>query len=67
MTIPRRQFLRTGSDFAGLAAAVMLFEEQARAQGTAMAEVGEGGVLKSLHHPPKAKRVIQLFMAGAIT
>ncbi|MFN9720353.1 MAG: DUF1501 domain-containing protein [Planctomycetota bacterium] len=65
MIISRRQLLRTGSEFAGLAAAVMLFEEQARARGTVAAEVGEGGLLKSLHHPPKAKRVIQLFMAGA--
>src|SRR5687768_302363 len=24
-----------------------------------------GGVLRTLHHPPKAKRVVQLFMAGA--
>ncbi len=26
---------------------------------------GSGGVLKGFHHPPKAKRVVQLFMAGA--
>ena len=43
----------------------MLMEEQARATGTAAAEVGSGGVLKALHHPAKAKRVVQLFMAGA--
>lgn len=66
MSINRRCFVRqAGQDFAGLAAAVMLMEEQARAQGTAAAEIGTGGVLKALHHPPKAKRVIQLFMAGA--
>ena len=26
---------------------------------------GAGGAVAPLHHPPKAKRVVQLFMAGA--
>lgn len=54
----RREFLQTsGQGFGGLAAAVMLAEE-ARSAGT-------GGVIKTLHHPPRTKRVIQMFMAGA--
>ena len=71
MRHPRRQFLQSaGQDFAGLAAAVMLLEEQGYAGGSALPEqltdgIGTGGVLKSLHTPPKAKRVIQLFMGGA--
>ena len=27
--------------------------------------LGAPGVIKALHHPPRAKRVVQLFMAGA--
>ena len=66
MALNRRGFInRAGQDFAGLAAAVMLMEERARAEGSAAAELGSGGQLKALHHPPKARRVVQLFMAGA--
>lgn len=51
----RRQFLSDSvSGFGGLALASMLNRE-ARADG----------VVKVLHHPPKARRVVQLFMAGA--
>ena len=54
----RREVLAsTGHGFAGLVAAVMLSEESKGA--------GTGGVVDVLHHPPRAKRVIQLFMAGA--
>jgi hypothetical protein len=48
----RRSFA-TGS-FANLALATMLH-----------GDADAAGALKSVHHPPKAKRVIQLFMAGA--
>lgn len=66
MSSHRREFLnQSGHGFAGLAAAVMLMEEQTRAGGAAAAEIGSGGVLKGFHYPPKAKRVIQLFMGGA--
>ena len=52
----RRNFLaNAGTSFGGLALAMML-QEQARCGG---------GELQVLHHPPKAKRVVQLFMAGA--
>ena len=52
INLDRRSFATTG--FANLALATMMHQE-ARA----------GGVLDVLHHPPKAKRVIQLFMGGA--
>lgn len=52
----RRAFLaQCGSGFGTLALATMLQEES---QAT-------GGAVGVLHHPPKAKRVVQLFMAGA--
>lgn len=58
MVLDRRQLLHTtGHGFAGLAASVML-SEQSHASGVA-------GVLDTLHHAPRAKRVIQLFMGGA--
>jgi len=56
----RRDFLwQSGGGLGGIALAAMLGTEQARA--------GElPGILSGkLHHPPKAKRVVQLFMAGA--
>jgi len=55
--IDRRQFLaRSGNGFGGLALAAMLY-------GNVAAESNRA--VKILHHPPRAKRVIQLFMAGA--
>ena len=60
----RRDFLaQSGQGFGALALAAMLAQEEtanAEAQG-----VGRGGVLRALHHPAKAKRVVQLFMGGA--
>jgi len=53
----RRDFLtRAGHGFGALALATMLADE-ARAQ--------TGGVVSQLHYLPRAKRVVQLFMAGA--
>ena len=53
----RREFLsQAGTNFSALALAAML-------QDDAFAE--RNGALKVLHHPPKAKRVVQLFMGGA--
>ena len=52
----RREFLRDSS-FGGLALSSLLAREPLNAAGS--------GVLGGVHHPPKAKRVIQLFMAGA--
>lgn len=53
----RRDFLaQCGSGFGALALVNMLQQETL---------ASSGGVLQALHHPPKAKRVVQLFMAGA--
>ena len=63
-TFTRRDFLtRSGHGFGALALASMLAQDEAaRAETNG---VGRGGVLKALHHPPRAKRVVQLFMGGA--
>ncbi len=51
----RRNFFSNGAaSFGSLALAAMLQDECQAA-----------GAIKVLHHPPKAKRVVQLFMAGA--
>lgn len=53
----RREFLsQAGTKFGALALATMLHDE-------AFAE--SSGSIQVLHHPPKAKRVVQLFMGGA--
>ena len=53
----RREFLsQAGTNFSALALAAMLHDESF-AEGT--------GAVQVLHHPPKAKRVVQLFMGGA--
>ena len=59
----RRQFLRQlGGGFGAVALAGMLQEECALGAGVGP---GSGAAVKVLHHPARAKRVIQLFMAGA--
>ena len=55
-TASRRDFLKQSS-FGGLALASMLAGDPLSAATPAMTQ--------GLHHPPRAKRVIQLFMAGA--
>ena len=60
MPLTRREFLfRSGGGLGGIALAAMLGRENLLAAETSDAT---GGVL---HFPPKAKRVVQLFMAGA--
>lgn len=61
-SISRREFLwRSGGGLGGIALASMLGVEQSQASG-----FSNSGVLTGqLHFPPKAKRVVQLFMAGA--
>ena len=57
--LDRRRFLLDGTaGFGGLALTLMLHREM-------HAEAGSDGALLALHHPPRAKRVVQLFMAGA--
>lgn len=68
--VNRRQLLsNVGHGFGSLALAAMLMREPVLADDPSESESheypGQGGALKSLHHPPRAKRVIQLFMAGA--
>ncbi|GAA4427931.1 DUF1501 domain-containing protein [Bremerella cremea] len=56
----RREFLQQNAwGFGSLALSSLLMQEDADAAS------GQSGVLASPHHPPKAKRVIQLFMSGA--
>jgi hypothetical protein len=59
----RRRFLwESGGGLGGIALAAMLGKGQGRADDAAVPT----GALPGLpHHPPKAKRVIQMFMAGA--
>ena len=59
--ISRREFLwRSGGGLGGIALASLLQRENA-----AVTAAPNGVLTGKLHHPPKAKRVIQLFMAGA--
>ena len=57
----RREFLWTsGGGLGGIALAALLGQENL------LAAPSESGALRGvLHHPPKARRVVQLFMAGA--
>ncbi len=60
----RRHFLETtGWGFGALALTAMLAKEQQAAEIDV--SPGAGGILKKLHYPPRAKRVVQLFMGGA--
>ncbi len=57
----RREFFsQSAHGFGSLALASMLLGEDGIANAA-----GTGGVLKALHFPAKAKRVVQLFMSGA--
>ncbi len=59
--LSRREFLQhSAGGFGGLALASMLFDEALLNEAH-----GAGGMLDALHHAPKAKRVVQLFMGGA--
>lgn len=66
----RRNFLTESAwGFGGLAATAMMFEDTVRADQSKSRHtesfIGPDAALQTFHHPPKAKRVIQLFMAGA--
>ncbi|MBI3852807.1 MAG: DUF1501 domain-containing protein [Verrucomicrobia bacterium] len=62
-TISRRAFLRRGATGVGAIALASLLKENLFAASPD--SVQSHGVLKSFHFPPKAKRVIYLFMSGA--
>ncbi|MGZ8940710.1 MAG: DUF1501 domain-containing protein [Limisphaerales bacterium] len=59
--ISRREFLwRSGGGLGGIALSALLAQD-----GLAISPQPTGIFTGKLHHPPKAKRVIQMFMAGA--
>jgi len=58
--ITRRGFLETGSAFGALALSHLLRAEESTGQK-------DKSPLAGLHHPAKAKRVIQLFMNGGVS
>ena len=60
-TLSRREFLwRSGGGLGGIALSAMLARE-----GLGISPRPTGIFTGKLQHPPKAKRVIQMFMAGA--
>jgi hypothetical protein len=67
--LTRRDMLASlGQGFGSLALAAILQQEgllAATAGSEGTAKPGSGAALAKLHHPPRAKRVVQLFMAGA--
>jgi len=68
MFTSRREFLRQNAwGFGSLALASLLLDEAAHADAGSgrLTHPGAGGAVEVLHYPPKAKRVVQLFMAGA--
>lgn len=66
-SVARRTFLRqSGLSVGSMALASLLGSANAKAQSEQPAE-GFGGVIHPLHFPPKAKRVIWLYMAGGMS
>ncbi len=64
--VTRRDFLwHCGGGLGGIALAAMLGREALCAESRASASAMHGGVVNELHFAPRAKRVVQLFMAGA--
>ena len=68
--ISRRNWIESlGQGFGGLVLGAMLDRDKAGASASGDqptgSGIGSGGSLSALHHRPKAKRVVQLFMAGA--
>lgn len=72
----RRNFLwQSGGGLGGIALASMLAEsgDAFKQPGSTSSgpvrpgqnDLGQGAALQQFHHPPKAKRVVQLFMSGA--
>ena len=63
----RRTFLTRSTTGLGMAALASLLGtgKSSAAEAQLQAHVAAGGALKTLHHSPKAKRVIYLFQSGA--
>ncbi len=61
----RRDFLRTTTRGLGaVALSTLLSPDLSHAASSNMGPISNGGILKALHHAPKAKRVIYLFQSG---
>src|SRR5262245_3059716 len=68
--IPRREFLwHTGGGLGGIALSTLLARHGllAATERTADASPRDDGSRDGLHHPAKARRVIQLFMNGGVS
>lgn len=65
--IARRSFLRDSSLSLGSLALTSLLGQQAFSQNTSPPVPQWSGVVNPLHYPPRAKRVIWLYMAGGMT
>ncbi|MBM4077475.1 MAG: DUF1501 domain-containing protein, partial [Planctomycetes bacterium] len=66
--LTRRDLLwRFGGGLGGVALAAMLDRDVSAATDSNRSSnvIGDGGFLEQFHFPPKAKRVVQFFMAGA--
>src|SRR5689334_13077923 len=63
----RALFSVVGQGFAGVALASLLGKDGLFAADSVAEKfpLARDAALKAFHHPPKAKRVVQLFMAGA--
>lgn len=62
--LSRREFLwNSGGGLGGVALAAMLGRENLLAAAVSSSAIN-AGVVKVLHHPAKAKRVVQLYMSG---
>lgn len=67
--LTRRYFFGRAASGAGLAALGTLLAQDSSANDASNpsathSETGEGGVMQSYHHPPRAKQMISLFMSG---
>ena len=65
-SLSRRALLsQVGQGFGSLALAGLLQQSSATSAVAGIAQPGAGSAMSNLHYPARAKRVIQLFMAGA--
>ena len=65
--IARRTFLRSSGISLGSMALGSMLSQSSHAAETTNSEARLNGVLQPLHHVPRAKRVIWLYMAGGMT
>lgn len=60
----RRHFFGRSALGVSTAALCSLLQAEAFGTGLGMSSTGTGGVLNEFHHPPRAKRIVYLFMSG---